>query len=197
MAGWFPGLTTADKELFEACARVEAERIESALYAGGRVDARDADQWTPLLALSGLVGYDKRARTGTEFGRALDALLEYGADIDAQGHGGLTCAMRASSRGDAGLLAALLARGAKTDGCVAMAAGCKNCLEVVELLLAAGARMDDPDSQGRLPGELARKCWPAANESFVALHEAWLLRESVKCASAKPEGLSPRQAKSL
>lgn len=196
MAGWAQGLTTADKELFEACARVEAERIESALCAGGRVDARDADQWTPLLALSGLIGYDKRARTGTQFERALDALLAHGAQIDAQGHGGLTGAMRASSRGDAQLLAALLARGAKTDGCMAMAAGCNNCAKVVELLLEAGARMDDPDAQGRKPFEIASRSWPAANESFIALHEAWVLSNSVR-DQKEVAALGPRRGKSL
>lgn len=110
-------------------------------YQDGNNDEKD------LTPLSTAVRLDHRD--------TLELLLQYGASIDAQDSGGLTCLMRASALGRVEILKVLLGRSADTEiqtsrvGITALlVAAMYGKEEVIDMLLESGASGIPPPSLG-------------------------------------------------
>lgn len=141
-------------DFFEALILGEADTVERAMAAGQDVNQRAPDGFTPL----GLAVFFQQ-------GELARRLLDAGADVDARADNPQRVAAlhAAVARGDAGMVATLLARGATVDlpqqqGITPLhAAAGAGRGDLVELLRSAGADTRRQDEAGRDAAEHARQ----------------------------------------
>ena len=167
-----PVLAVAGEPLFDAVAKGDTASIERLLASDSAVDARGPDQATPLIvaALGGQV-------------EAAKLLLSKGADVMARNSGGFTALHAAGYSGSAPVAILLLDNGAARDDAKNKAgappffvAAEMNHPEVVELLIAKGADVNQPESHGY--SALARAFWKGHTD-MVRL----LKRHGLNCQS--------------
>lgn len=132
-----------DEALLVAALEADARLVAVLLAAGARVDCRDRSLWTPLMRAA---AFDKK-------GACVKALINAGADVNAQNDYGRTALIEAASGGKEACVKALLEAGAdvnrmphKVGGPALVEAALGNYPESVLLLLAAGAA---PDERGK------------------------------------------------
>lgn len=149
--------------LMYAAAGGHAEITRLLISRGAEVSTRARLGWTPLLVA---------AATGhTE---AVRVLLDAGADVDCRDAYGWTPLMRAVSGSDADTVRVLLTEGkpdleaAEENGATALhiAAG-EGQVELVRLLLAAGADPAARDGDGRTPADVAAEANHAAAAALL------------------------------
>ncbi len=132
-----PDISRVNEQLLTAAELGDAEALSKALSSGADINARDLDEWTPLMFA---------ADNGDE--KCLRTLLAAGADQNARDPDGWTPLMLAADIGDEECLRTLIAAGADEnasdiDGWTPlMFAAISGHTQCVHLLLAAGA---DPD----------------------------------------------------
>lgn len=138
--------------LFMAARVGDVEIIELLIKKGAKVDGPAIAGRTPLMESI------HREQKG-----AFDALILAGADVNVQSHSGWTALMSAAHRGRVDFVAVLLSAGADVfatrheDRTSALTWGVKKGnLEVVRLLLKAGAVPELPDVEGRTAFDYAR-----------------------------------------
>lgn len=134
--------------LHRAAASGDLETLGRLLSEGGRVNARDKEEWTPLHL----------AAIADEL-EAAKLLIDRGADIDARGRYDMTPLHWASLRGSAHVAEELIARGAKLEarniyGMTPLHEASTRA--VARLLLSRGANLDAVDDRGMTPLHLAR-----------------------------------------
>ena len=139
-----PAWAMAGEPLFDAVAAGDVSKIESLLAGGATVDQRGPDQATPLIAA---------ALNGQEAASKL--LLSKGADVMARNSGGFTALHAAAYSGSAPIAALLLDSGAARDDnknkagtAPVFVAAEMNHPGVVELLIARGADVSQPEAHG-------------------------------------------------
>jgi len=139
-----PTLVAAGEPLFDAATTGDTVAMEHLLATGAMVDARAPDQATPLITAA-LHGQEAVAKL----------LLSKGADVMARNSGGFTALHAAAYSGSAPIAALLLDNGAARDDAKNKAgtapvfvAAEMNHPEVVELLIARGADVSQPESHG-------------------------------------------------
>lgn len=120
-----------------------AKRVAILLKAGGDIEARDNEGFTPLISATTPAG--------------MVVLLRAGADPDARTEAGSTRLMFAAKADDVPAAQILLGAGADADladmrGSTALHfAAAENGVKVVRLLLACGADVDAQNKQSRTP----------------------------------------------
>jgi len=137
--------------LHRAAARDDVAFVELLLDRGASVDVEDSDGREPLFKASSAA--------------MVAALCDAGADPDASGPDRKTALTRASKASLADTVRELLARGADVDAVdafdgtalhwAAVAEPCEQCDETLEMLIAAGAGIDEQTNQGATPLAMA------------------------------------------
>lgn len=144
IATLMPALAMAGEPLFDAVASGDVTKVESLLAGGATIDERAPDQATPLINAA-LYGQEAVAKL----------LLTKGADVMARNSGGFTALHAAAYSGSAPIAALLLDGGAARDDnenkagtAPVFVAAEMNHPEVVELLIARGADVSQPEGHG-------------------------------------------------
>jgi uncharacterized protein len=165
------------QSLFDAVASGDTQAVEHALADGAEVDARAADQATPLIAAA-LANKPS----------VVELLLRKGADVSARNSGGFTPLHAAAYAGSAPIALQLLAKGAALDDAEnkagvtpLMVAGEQDHIDVAKLLIAEGADIRHPEIHGYLP--ITRALWKG-NKDIVHLYK----EHGVTCPPAKVLG---------
>jgi uncharacterized protein len=143
-------------DVFEAAAAGDADRVRTLLDADPSLrDAHAPDGWTPLH----LAGHFRH-------GAVIDLLLARGADVNAVSRNGdANAPLHAAAAGgaDVALMRRLVKAGARVNhrqsgGYTALHEGAAvGNIDVVRMLLDAGAQPDARNGEGRTPAELARE----------------------------------------
>jgi ankyrin repeat protein len=137
----------AGEPMFDAVSAGDKAEVERLLASGAKVDSRDGDQATPLIA----------AALSNQPAVA-ELLLTQGADVMARNSGGFTPLHAAAYSGSAPIAEMLLDKGAaiedaanKAGAAPLMVAAEENQVALVELLIARGADINQPESHGFTP----------------------------------------------
>ena len=169
-----PTLVAAGEPLFDAATTGDTVAIEHLLATGAMVDARTPDQATPLITAA-LHGQEAVAKL----------LLSKGADVMARNSGGFTALHAAAYSGSVPVATLLLDSGAVRDdnknkaGVVPFFVAVEmNHPEVVELLIARGADVSQPEIHGY--SAMTRAFWKG-HKDMVRL----LKRHGATCQQVK------------
>lgn len=169
-----PVMAAAGEPLFDAVATGDMAKIESMLASGTAVDQRGPDQATPLITAA-LNGQEAVAKL----------LLAKGADVMARNSGGFTALHAAAYSGSAPIAALLLDSDAARDDnknkagtAPVFVAAEMNHPEVVELLIAQGADVSQPEAHGY--SAVTRSFWKGHKDMVLLLK-----RHGVTCQQDK------------
>jgi ankyrin repeat protein len=137
--------------MFDAVNAGDKAEVERLLASGAKVDSRDGDQATPLIA----------AALNNQPAVA-ELLLTKGADVMARNAGGFTPLHAAAYSGSVPIAELLLAKGAVLEDAAnkagvtpLMVAVEENHVAMLELLIARGADVNRPESHGYTPATRA------------------------------------------
>ncbi|MCA1594095.1 MAG: ankyrin repeat domain-containing protein [Acidobacteria bacterium] len=138
--------------LLRAAHEGDADAVGALLAEGTDVDARDDQQWTPLMVAT------VRGHAGV-----VKSLLGGGADVNARNAKGWGALMLAVSLGDAEMLRVLLSGGAdsnlrdKEGRTPLISAADENNVECLKILLAHGADVNAGDQHGETAATIAAR----------------------------------------
>lgn len=196
MAGWSPGFTQREIDLFTACSFADPDQLERALLVQPRLDLLDADGMNPLHALA-----EARSVNGAVCDLAPNfkacAVLLLQAGFDPQSTGSLNFSRTpAQVAARSGMLPALQAFGSlgfSMEGSLWPAAKLGSNLDVLSFLIAAGCDPRAPGPDGLSALEQARGRWggpqEGALEVLTAGAELFELRDLLPESQNKTAGM--------